>query len=237
MISVSIVEKSRRKVAFITIGLSLASAVLLNSPASAQNTHRTRRESNANRKVRIARTTEQTYGHRWEVGGGGGVLRYRSGQFKLHNNEVTFWSSAMYSLTPKLGIVGSVGGAFGSARLGNNILNATNPQIQEYTFLGGPSYRFVRREHYSVSGYVTGGVGWGRISTGPKDFPPETPGIDLYPSGFRPAFSVGANFDYNLFPNLAVRITPNYLGTTFGGSLQNNKGINAGIVYRFGSIK
>ena len=237
MISDSMIEKSRTKVTVAAVGLSLASTMLFAAPASAQSTHRTRRESNANRKVRIARTIEQTYGHRWEVGGGGGYLRNRSGEFKLHDNEVTYWASALYSLSPTFGIVGSTGGDFGSAQLGNNLRNAINPQIQKYTFLAGPSYRFVRREHYSVSGYVTGGAAWGRFSTGPKDFPPETPGIDLYPSGVRPAFSVGANFDYNLFPNLGVRITPNYLGTTFGGSLQNNKGVNAGIVYRFGGTK
>ncbi len=33
-----------------------------------------------------------------------------------------------------------------------------------------------------------------------------------------PAFSVGGNLDLNLYPNLAFRIAPSYLGTTFGGT-------------------
>jgi hypothetical protein len=54
--------------------------------------------------------------------------------------------------------------------------------------------------------------------------------------------------DYNFYPNLAFRIAPTYLGTFFrrspedvnhgpNGTIQNNFGFNAGIVYRFGKIK
>ena len=48
---------------------------------------------------------------------------------------------------------------------------------------------------------------------------------------------MGANLDYNFYPNLAARVTPIYLGTTFGGTVQNNLGVNIGLVYRFGRIK
>jgi hypothetical protein len=33
------------------------------------------------------------------------------------------------------------------------------------------------------------------------------------------------------------RITPSYLGTTYGGTLQNNLGFEMGVVYRFGRQK
>ena len=59
--------------------------------AEAQTTtRRTRRESSANRKARIARTIAETYGHRYEVAGGGGYLRFQSGA-PQRNNEVTFF--------------------------------------------------------------------------------------------------------------------------------------------------
>ena len=61
------------------LSVKCAAAVLLAglmasgvSAVEAQSTHRTRRESNANRKARIARAIQDTYTHRWEVGGGGG---------------------------------------------------------------------------------------------------------------------------------------------------------------------
>ena len=64
----------------------------------------------------------------------------------------------------------------------------------------------------------------------------------------KPAFSLGANFDYNFYPNLAFRVSPTYVGTFFrrdptdtthgpDGTIQNNWGVNVGIVYRFGKIK
>jgi hypothetical protein len=60
------------------------------SIAGAQTTHRTRRESNANRKARIARTVEATYNHRYEVAGGGGYMRFRSGEYLRKNDESRF---------------------------------------------------------------------------------------------------------------------------------------------------
>jgi len=205
------------------------------STAHSQSTRRQRRESNANRRARITRTIDDTYSHRWEVGAGGGYLRFRSGEFKQQNNEVTFWTSGMYSLTPKLGVVGLVGGGFGSAKLNNTAENAVNPQIQNYDFMGGPSYRLVRKEKYSVSVYGAGGAGYGRFSTGPKDFPSTT--VGLWPSGTAAAFGAGVNLDYNFYPNIAVRVTPNYLGTTYGSTVQNSKGVNFGVLYRFGRIR
>ena len=136
----------------------VAGAVLLTlnlgGTAQAQSQHRTRRESSANRKARIARTVEETYSHRWEVAGGGGFMRFRSGQYLQQNNEVSFWMSGLYSLSPRLGVVGEVRGAYGNAKIGNTIFNLPNPKISEYSFLAGPSYRFISNERYGVSGVI-----------------------------------------------------------------------------------
>ena len=231
------VSAGKRVVGAAGLGLLLLSVCA--GSASAQSQRRTRRESNANRKARIARTVEDTYTHRWEVGGGGGFLRFRSGEFKQQNNEVTFWATTQYSLTPKLGVLGLVGGGFGSAKLNNTDVNAVNPQIQNYDLMAGPVYRFVSKEKYSVSVYGAGGAGRGRFSTGPKDFPPNV--VGLWNSGTAAAFGVGVNLDYNFYPNLAVRLTPNYLGTTYSGStgssIQNSRGVNFGVLYRFGRLR
>jgi hypothetical protein len=205
------------------------------SHAIGQSTRRARRESNANRRARIQRTVEATYTHRWEVGAGGGYERFRSGESTRQNNEVTFWGSTLYSLTPRIGAIGLAEGGFGSARLGNTIYNAVNPQIQNFSFMAGPSYRLLAKEKYAVSVYGAGGAAYGRFSTGPKDFPSTV--VGLWPSGTAAAFSVGLSLDYNFYPNLAVRVTPDYLGSTYGGTLQNNKGVNFGVVYRFGHIR
>lgn len=233
--TLSVMKKFERRIAAAALMGFMVLGCLGTPHAEAQKARRSKRESNANRRARVARTIEETYGHRWEVGGGGGFLRFRPGKFKQQNNEVTFWASTMYALNPKLGIVAIGEGGFGNAKLGNNSQNAVNPQIQHYAFLAGPSYRFLAHQHYTISAFAAGGAAKGRFSTGPKDFPPVV--VGLWPSDLRPAFSAGVNLDYNLSPNLAFRITPTYLGTTFGGELEQNKGLNVGVIYRFGNKK
>ena len=85
--------------------------------AQAQSSRRQRRETNANRQARIARIVQDTYSHRWEVGGGGGYLRYRSGESLQRNNEITFWMTGTRYFNPKLGVVADVRGAYGNAKI------------------------------------------------------------------------------------------------------------------------
>jgi hypothetical protein len=214
----------------------LAFAMLAALPAHAQSTRRPRRESNANRKARIARNIEQTYTHRWEIGGGGGYLRFRSGEALQKNSEITFWMNGTYFLNQKLGITGEVRGAYGNAKIGNTPFNIPNPQISEYPFMAGPTYRFYTKEKYAVSAFALGGTAIGKFDSGTKAI--STNNLGLWPStNARPVFSVGGNLDLNLYPNIAFRIAPSYLGTTFGGSLQNNVGFEMGVIYRFGQQK
>src|SRR5271170_5453999 len=113
-------RSSVKKVAGLLLAGSMASGAVA---VQAQVTHRTRRESSANRKARIARTIAETYGHRYEVAGGGGYLRFNSGA-PQKNNEVTFFMTGTYFLNPKLGIIGDIRGAYGNAKIGNNNCNS-----------------------------------------------------------------------------------------------------------------
>jgi len=219
----------------------MAFAVVLFSisrPASGQQVGPTRqsRRYNANREARIKRTIAQTYGHRWELGGGGGGLRFRTGPYLRQTTEITFWGSATYNLSPRLGVLAEVRGGYGSAKIGNVLPSgnslAYNPNVSNYNFLIGPSYRFVSKEKFSVAGFLEGGAGLGKFAGDSKGLTAADLGV--WTGDYAAAFSAGVNLDYNLYQNLAVRITPNYLGTIYGGTLQNSKGINAGFVYRFG---
>jgi len=241
----------KRVAGVLLAGLMASGAVAV----QAQVTHRTRRESSANRKARIARTIAETYSHRWEVGGGGGYLRFQSGSILQKNNEVTFWMTGTYFLNPKLGIIGDVRGAYGNAKIGNNTNTADggppvflpfNPQISEYPFMGGVAYRLYAKEKIAVTATGEAGAAIGKFSSGAKNF--QSQDIGVWESVTRPVFSLGANFDYNFYPNLAFRVTPTYLATFFRlgpddtthgpqGTIQNNFGVNVGLVYRFGKIK
>jgi len=228
---------------------ALLSAALLTSGVTlqAQEKRRPAHETNANRKARIERIIQDTYSHRYEVAGGGGYLRFRSGQTLQRNNEVTFWMTGTryFTFNPRLGAVADVRGAYGNAKVGNTPFNIPNPQISQYTFMGGPNYRLWSRQKYAISAFAVGGAALAKSDSGTKGIPASE--LHLWQSGWRPVLSVGANFDYNLYPNLAIRITPTYLGTFFRlapedtvqdkGTIQSNLGFNIGIVYRFGRIK
>jgi hypothetical protein len=209
-----------------------------------QETH-ARRETNATRLARIQRNIQETYSHRYEVIGGGGYLRFRSGEYTKKNNEVSWATALNYYFNPKFALVGDARGSFGSAHaILDNTYGVNRPQINEYMFTGGASYRFYRTEKIAVSAQALGGVGWGIFSGGAKGLTGAD--LGLWQDGIRPAVSFGISGDYNIQPNLAIRITPTYMGTMFRSgpdafgvtppspAVQNNIGVNVGIIYRFG---
>lgn len=220
------------------VAATLIAVTVAAIPGQAQD-RRITRETNANRRARIERAVRETYTHRWEVGGGGGFLRFRSGEFTQKNSEIGFWMNGTYYLSEKLGVTGEVRGYYGNAKIPNYNRFAAlvgNPQISEYPFLVGPTYRFRLRQRTAVSAFALGGTAIGKFDSASKGIPSSQ--LGFWPStNARPAFSLGANVDLNLYPNLAFRIAPAYTGTTFGGNLQNNLGFNMGLVYRFGRQK
>jgi hypothetical protein len=214
-------------------------AAITASSALAQFTRSTPRETNANRKARIARQIAETYTHRWEIAGGGGYLRFRSGEFNQKNSEITFWLNTSYYFNQRLGLTGELRGAYGNAKIDNLNQYATlvgHPQISEYPFLAGPTYRFRLRQKSALSVFALGGTAIGKFDGDSKGIPAAD--LGLWPStNARPAFSIGGNLDLSLYPNIAFRIAPSYTATTFGGSWQNNAGFEMGVVYRFGRQK
>lgn len=210
----------------------LVFALMASSPAAAQSNRRPRRESTANRKARIQRAIDETYGHRWEAAGGGGFLRFRPGESLRQNNEVSFWADTLFSLNPRFGVLGTVTGSYGKAHIGNTSTGIPNPQVSEYAFMAGPSYRLVRKEKYGVAVFAQGGLDLGKFTGGDHAFPASS--IGVWNGDFAPAFSAGLNLEYNIDSSFAVRVTPMYLGSLFDSTLQNSKALNVGFVYRFG---
>ena len=58
--------------------------------------------------------------------------------------------------------------------------------------------------------------------------------LGLYPDGYTFAISGSALGEFNLTPNVAFRLGPEYLATGFGSSFQSSLGFTGGVVYRFG---
>ena len=196
------------------------------------------RRIRANRQARIQRNIQDAYSHKYEVAGGGGYLRFREGQYLQKVNQVNFFMTGAYNLKPQLAIVADVRGMYGHGNIPNvfALNNVFSPQISEYTFMGGPQYRFIGKEKYSISANVTAGVALSKFGGDAKGL--KSQDLGLWPdSNSKPAFSVSVIGDYNIYNNLALRVQPTYLGTTFGDTIQNNLGVNVGVVYRFGRQK
>jgi len=222
---------------------------LSNAPhANAQSEHH-RHENSVNRQFRLARAIEDTYSHQWEVAAGGGFLRFEPGPQLRRDNQIDWSTSAAYYFTPAYSIVGDIRGHFGDVKLNNPTCSGTSPNIictpslggvhplvTEYTFMAGPQWRFYRKEKYAISAHVMGGDAMGNFDGGSHGIPSTQ--LGMWPDNNHAlAASVGANLDYNFYPNFGFRVQPTYVYTRFGGANQNNKGVNFEFLYRFGRQK
>jgi hypothetical protein len=221
------------------VTVAMLGAALL-SPAGAQE--KKKHETTLSRQRKIAATVEDTYTHKYEGFVGGGFITFRPGQAitstnphtgVLKSNDEGSWSSNMtYYLSPRLGATAAVQGQYGEANTGNNGYGVLRPNISQYSFMGGPEYRFYRKEKTSVGIHVLAGATYGIFDGDDKAIPP--PDLGMWPDGIKFAGAVGLNIERNLYSNLALRLQPTETFNTFGGKQQYSYGFNAGVVYRFG---
>jgi hypothetical protein len=128
-----------RKSAVRLVVMGLAAGLLagtFTTPAKGQTKKRkqvshARHETNATRMARVQRTIEDTYSHRYEVTGGGGFLRFRSGDYTKKNNEVSWATSLNYYLGPKLALVGDARGSFGTFHRSRDHRSTSTPSWAE----------------------------------------------------------------------------------------------------------
>jgi len=192
------------------------------------------RRLEARRRQRIHQIDIQTYNHKYEFYFGGGYLRFRPGPFLQHNQEAAWNVGLTDYLRGDLGITGEVRGYYGSAYTNahpNGINRGYQPNITQYVYLGGPTYRFYHGQHWGWTAQVLGGMGQGRFGIDLNGLPPQY--VGLYKDQWSPYLNIGMSVDYNLSPGLALRLTPDYIMSHYGGQIQNNKGWQIDLVYRF----
>lgn len=187
---------------------------------------------NARRKVRIQQIIQETYGHKYELSFGGGSLRFAPGNNLQHVNEAGWQVALTDYLHGDLGITGDFRGYYGTAYTGTNPYSVFNPGISQYTFLGGPTYRFFKGQHWGWTAQALAGAGHGNFGTGTNGLPPQL--VGLYTDSTVLNFLGGVSADFNLSPSVAFRFTANELVTNYGSEFQESLGGNLGIVYRFG---
>ena len=186
----------------------------------------------ARRQQRTQAVIQDTYSHKYDVYFGYVWQRFRPGSSLQHVTEYGWNAGITDYIRPKLGITADFRGYYGNAYVGNNPFAHFKPFISNYSVMAGPQYRFIQGKTWGVSGQVLAGVTRNLFYADSNN----TPGtlVGLYPNEWRFAAAAGVPVDYNLGPGLAIRITPTYYFTNFGGEMQNNLGFGAGAVYRFG---
>ncbi len=190
------------------------------------------------REQRRATAIHDAYDHRWETFEGMGYLRFKPGP----SLQRLTWYSWDVGLTrysnERLGYTLDARGYFGHAYCGTPGVTTycsgafTRPEISMYNVLAGPVYRFYLQPKYSISGRVMAGWARGNFSGDTDGFTPTL--LGLYPDANTFAASASIIGEYNVAPNFAFKLAPEYLFSGFGSTTQASRGFTAGIVYRFG---
>jgi hypothetical protein len=191
----------------------------------------------ARRAQRRAAAIHEVYDHLYEAYTGMGYMRFTPGATLQRVNEYSWDEGVTRYFSERLGVTIDGRGNYGTAFIepeqgaGGNL---TSPAISQYAVLGGPAYRFYLQPKYSISGRVLGGFTQGNFTgdTGGAG----TLGV-LYPDGSTFAASASLLGEYNLTPNVGLRVAPEYYLTGFGSTTQNNLGFTLSFVYRFGKQK
>ena len=192
----------------------------------------------ARRAQRRAAAIHDAYSHRYEAYTGMGLLRFEPGA-KLERAWDYAWNVGFTRyFDERLGVSVDGRGYYASAYVGgpNNVTNnaITNPAISQYAVLAGPTYRFYLQPKYSVSGRVLGGFTKGNFSGDTNHSTILSTELGLWPDGYVFAAGVSVPMEYNLTPNIGLRVAPEYYFTGFGSTLQYSRGFTTGMVYRFG---
>lgn len=186
----------------------------------------------ARREQRRAAAIHDVYDHLYEGYLGAGYLRFRPGD-SLQRVNMYDWNAGLTRyFNERLGVTVDGRGYYGTPFIEPNLTGITKPAISQYAALIGPTYRFYLQPKYSIAARVMGGFAQGNFSADTNGFGSTI--LGLYPDGSTYAFSASVLGEYNLAPNIGLRVAPEYYLTGFGSTQQNSLGFTAGIVYRFG---
>jgi hypothetical protein len=186
----------------------------------------------ARRAQRRAEAIHAAYDHLYDGYVGAGYLRFTPGASLQRVNEYDWNVGFTRYFDERLGVTVDGRGYYGTPFIEPNSTGITKPAISQYAGLIGPTYRFYLQPKYSVSGRLMAGFAHGNFSGDTNGVGGTT--LGLYPDGSTYAASASILVEYNVSPNLGLRVAPEYYLTGFGSTEQNSLGYTIGLVYRFG---
>jgi hypothetical protein len=186
----------------------------------------------ARREQRRVAAIHEIYDHLYDAWVGAGYLRFTPGS-KLQRVNMYDWNVGITRyFDERLGVSIDGRGYYGTPFVGLNQFSITKPAISIYSAMIGPSYRFYLQPKYSVAGRVMAGFASGNFSADTNGF--GSVALGMYPDAKTYAASGSMIVEYNLTPNIGLRVAPEYFATGFGSKVENSLGFTSGIVYRFG---
>jgi len=192
----------------------------------------------ARRAQRRAAAIHEAYSHRYEEYTGIAYLRFEPGAKLEHAHDYAWNVGFTRYFDERLGLTIDGRGYYATAYVGgpNNVTNnaITNAAISQYALLAGPTYRFYVMPKFSVSGRVLGGFTKGNFSGDTNHSTILSTALGLWPDGYVFAGGASIPWEYNLTPNIGLRVAPEYYFTGFGSTIQASRGFTTRIVYRFG---
>lgn len=177
------------------------------------------------------------YNNEWEIYGGPAFSHFNGGpSLIVGTNLGGFDVQGTRWFTDRLGATANLRGYYGTQGVVPNDKNIHGPFIFEHQFLGGVTYRAIKRGHAGLDLHALAGTSYGIFSSAldKGQYPTE---FGLFNDGFAFATALGGSIDLNRSPKVALRISPDYLLTTFGGTRQNEFAISVGILYRFSKVR
>lgn len=188
------------------------------------------------RAQRRATAIHDSYDHLYEANLGMGYLRFTPGK-SLQRTTFYAWDTGLTRyFSERLGVNFDARGNYGVVYTGlqQGVTNAANTRqkVSVYNLMIGPTYRFYMQPKYSISGRVLGGVALGDFSGNSNGEGSTTFGI--WPDSTTYAIAGSIIGQYNVSPDVSIRLAGEDLATGFGSTMQNSFGFTAGVVYRFG---
>ena len=185
-------------------------------------------DANVNQNLTLA---DVRYDNRYEVYGGLSSYHANAGYQLIGGaNLGGFDIQGTRWLTPRLGATVNVRGEYGTIGVAPNPFLIRGPFIMEHMGMGGISYRAKQGKPAAVDFHALFGANYGIFDHALDGVAPAK--VGLFPNQTSFTTALGGSLDLNRSPQLAFRISPDYVYTHFGGIAQNEFSISVGILYR-----
>ncbi len=179
------------------------------------------------------------YDNKYDIYGGIGFAHFNAGPSLLQGSNLGgFDVQGTRWLRPRLGATVNLRGYYGTNGAFVNPFGVKGPFVMEHLGMGGVSFRAKQNTHAALDLHALFGADYGTFTLGLGTDPqhpsqPVTPAeVGFFNNGATFVTALGGSLDLNRSPQLAFRLSPDYLYTHRGGVTQNEFAISVGILYR-----